>query len=120
MSYRRRWRRFVMLGAVGIAVAVWVRVTATAILVPVCGVARDRWALLGQAPGRRATGGRAPSQRWLVRGRWLRVGSLSESGACHACGRHRCRRPVDPRDGCALPMLLSSRIVYALAMPFVA
>jgi hypothetical protein len=113
-----------LLGAVGIAVAVWVGLTATAILVPVAVWFAIRWALLAQVvaiEGRSAAGALRRSSR-LVRGRWMRVASLVglSSALALAAGPFLGALLILITDA-PLPMLnLVAGVVYALAMPFVA
>jgi hypothetical protein len=113
-----------LLGAVGIAVAVWVALTATAILLPVAIWLAVRWALLAQVvevEGRSA-GEALRRSAALVRGRWLRVASLVGVGSVVAL-------VAGPVLGALLILLTDAPlsllnvvagVVYALALPFVA
>ncbi|HSB39519.1 MAG TPA: hypothetical protein VLD13_10565 [Gaiellaceae bacterium] len=113
-----------LLGGLGLAAVVWVVLDATGILVPVAIWLAVRWMLLAQAvalEGCSARGGLGRSYD-LVRGRWLRVGSLVGVGGLVTI-------VVGPLLGALLifvtdaPLALLNvvaGIVYALAMPFVA
>jgi hypothetical protein len=113
-----------LLGGLGLAVAAWVVLTATGILVPVAIWLAVRWTLLAQTvevEGRSAVGGLRRSAE-LVRGRWFRVASLVGVVALLALG-------AGPLLGAllilltdtSLPLLnIVAGVVYALAMPFVA
>jgi hypothetical protein len=107
-----------------IAVAVWVGLSATAILIPVAIWLVIRWALFAQVvelERRPATGALRRSSR-LVRGRWLRVASLVGVGAVLtlAAGPLLGGLLIFATDA-PLPLLnLVAGVVYALAMPFVA
>jgi hypothetical protein len=113
-----------LLGAVAIAVAVWVALGATAILIPAALWLVIRWALLAQVvelEGQSAAGALRRSSR-LVRGRWLRVASLVGVGAVLtlAAGPLLGGLLILATDA-PLPLLnLVAGVVYALAMPFVA
>jgi hypothetical protein len=113
-----------LLGAVAIAVAVWVALSATAILIPLAIWLVIRWALLAQVielERRPATGALRRSSR-LVRGRWLRVASLVGVGAVLtlAAGPLLGGLLILATDA-PLPLLnLVAGVVYALAMPLVA
>jgi hypothetical protein len=113
-----------LMGGVAISVAVWVALSATAILIPVALWLAARWALLAQVvvlEGRAAFDGLYRSAA-LVRGRWLRVATLVGAGALLALA-------AGPLVGAVLilatdaplPLLnVVAGVVYALAMPFVA
>ncbi len=113
-----------LLGALGIAVGVWVGLTATAILFPVALWLAVRWSLLApvvEIEGRSAVDALRRSSE-LVRGHWLRVASLVGVGTVLALA-------AGPLLGALLilltdapPALLNvvAGVVYALAMPFVA
>ena len=124
-AYRRALTQIrPLLRALGIAVAVWVGLTATAILAPVAIWLAIRWALLAQVvevEGGSAAGALRRSGR-LVRGRWLRVASLVGVGSVLVLA-------AGPLLGAVLILLTDAPlpllnvvagIVYALAMPFVA
>jgi len=113
-----------LLGGLALAVAVWVALSVTTLLVPVAVWLVVRWALLAQTvvleePS--ALGGLRRSAE-LVRGRWFRVASLVGLGAVLALA-------AGPLLGALLILLtdaplsllnLVAGVVYALAMPFVA
>ena len=113
-----------LLGGLGIAVAVVLVLDATTVLIPVAIWVAVRWLLLAQVvelEGRSARGALRRSAE-LVRGRWLRVGSLVGVGALIALA-------LGPLLGALLIFLTSAPlpllnivagIVYAMAMPFVA
>jgi hypothetical protein len=113
-----------LLGALGIAVGVWVLLTATAFLFPVALWLGVRWSLLApvvEIEGRSAGSALRRSSE-LVRGHWLRVASLVGVGTVLALA-------AGPFLGALLilltdapPALLNvvAGVVYALAMPFVA
>ena len=113
-----------LLGGLALAVAAWVVLSATGILIPVAVWLAVRWILLAQVvelEGMSALGGLRRSSM-LVRGRWLRVASLVGVGALLALA-------AGPLLGALLILLtdaplallnLVAGVVYALAMPFVA
>ena len=124
-SYRRALARVrPLLGALGVAVGLWVALTATAILSPVAVWLAIRWSLLApvvELEGRPALDALHRSGQ-LVRGRWLRVASLVGVGTALAL-------LAGPLLGALLillpdapPALLNvvAGVVYALALPFVA
>ena len=113
-----------LLRGLGIAVAVWVALSATAMLIPVAIWIAVRWSLLAQVvelehrPARDALRRSAD----LVRGRWLRVASLVAVSAVLALA-------IGPLLGALLILLTNAPlpllnivagVVYAIAMPFVA
>jgi hypothetical protein len=113
-----------LLGAVAIGVAVWVALSATAILIPVAIWLAIRWALLAQVielERRPATGALRSSSR-LVRGRWLRVASLVGVGAVLtlAAGPLLGGLLILATEAPLALLNLVAGVVYALAMPFVA
>jgi hypothetical protein len=113
-----------LVGALVGAVAVWVLLNATVVLAPVAVWLAVRWSLLApvaELEERTALGTLRRSAE-LVRGRWLRVGSLVGVGVLLALA-------AGPLVGALLiiftdaPLALLNvvaGIVYALAMPFVA
>jgi hypothetical protein len=124
-AYRRALARIrPLLGAVGIAVALWLALTATAVLVPVAIWLAVRWSLLAQVvelEDRTAVGALRRSGE-LVRGRWLRVASLVGVGSALAlvAGPFLGALLILLTDA-PLPLLnLVAGVVYALALPFVA
>ena len=124
-SYRLAFERFrPLLAGLAFAVVVWVLLTATALLTPIAIWLAVRWLLLAQAVQLEATTGIRGLGRSteLVRGRWLRVGSLVGVSSVLALA-------VGPLLGALLilfteaPLALMNvvaGVVYALAMPFVA
>jgi len=123
-AYRIAFARFrTLLGAVAVAVAAWVVLSATVVLLPVAIWLAIRWSLLAQVIEIEELPARAALRRSaeLVRHHWLRVASLVGVGAVLALA-------VGPFLG-ALLILLSDAplallnvvagIVYGLAMPFV-
>jgi hypothetical protein len=113
-----------LLGAVALAVAVWVVLSTTVVLLPLAVWLAIRWSLLAQVVELEGLPARAALRRSaeLVRHRWLRVASLVGVGVVLALA-------LGPFVG-ALLILLSDAplpvlnviagIVYALTMPFVA
>jgi hypothetical protein len=113
-----------LLGGLAVAVAVWVALGTTTILLPIAVWLAVRWSLLVQVielEGRSALGALRRSSE-LVRGRWLRVASLVAAGAVLAFA-------AGPVLGAALILLTDAplpllnvvaAVVYALALPFVA
>jgi hypothetical protein len=113
-----------LLGGLGLAVGVWIVLTATAILIPVAIWLAVRWSLFAQVvevEGRSAVEALRRS-RELVRRRWLRVATLVGVGAALAL-------VAGPFLGALLIILTEAPlallnvvagVVYALAMPFVA
>ena len=125
-AYRQALARFrPLLGALGIAVAVWVALTATAFLFPVAIWLAIRWSLIAPVveleEGHSAAGALGRSGE-LVRGRWPRVASLVGLGVILALA-------AGPLLGAFLILVTAAPlallnvvagVVYALAMPFVA
>jgi hypothetical protein len=113
-----------LLGALGIAVGVWIVLTATGILIPVALWLLVRWALFAQVielEGCSAVDALHRSAE-LARRRWLRVASLVGVGAALALA-------AGPLLGALLIFLTTAPlallnvvagVVYALAMPLVA
>ena len=101
-AYRRALAQFrPLLRALGIVAVVWVLLTATAVLLPVAIWLAVRWSLV--APVVELEGGSARDvlrrSAQLVRGHWLRVGSLVGVGAALAiAGGPLRRRAADPGD----------------------
>lgn len=123
--YGRAFRKIgPLLGGLLLAVAAWLLLTVTAILIPVAIWLAVRWMLLAQVVAvedRGAVDGLRRSSR-LVRGRWLRVASLVGAGALIVLAS-------GPLVGALLITLTNvplallnvvAGVVYALAMPFVA
>ena len=124
-AYRRALAKIgPLLGGLAIAVAVWVLLTVTTVLIPVAIWFAVQCMLLAQVvelEGSSAVGGLRRSFR-LVRGRWFRVASLVGIGTLLALA-------AGPLVGAALialtdaplPLLnVIAGVVYTLAMPFVA
>jgi hypothetical protein len=113
-----------LLGGLALAVAAWVVLTATAVLLPVAIWLAVRWILFAQVvelEDRSAVDGLRRSFA-LVRGRWLRVASLVGAGVLLALA-------AGPLLGAILILLtdaplsllnLIAGVVYALAMPLIA
>jgi hypothetical protein len=125
-AYRGALTRFrQLLRALGLAVAVWVVLTATAVLLPVAIWLAIRWSLLAQVVEVEENPSAVSAlrrSRELVRGRWLRVASLVGVGSVVALA-------AGPLVGALLILVtaaplavlnLVAGVVYALAMPFVA
>jgi hypothetical protein len=113
-----------LLGALGIAVGVWVLLTATAFLFPVALWLAVRWSLLApvvEIEGRSAVSALRRSSE-LVRGHWLRVASLVGVGTVLALAAGPFLGALMILLTDAPPALLNvlAGVVYALAMPFVA
>ncbi len=113
-----------LLGALGIAVAVWVALTATAFLFPVAIWLAIRWSLLApvaELEGRRGLDVLRRSSE-LVRGRWLRVASLVGVGTALtlAAGPLLGALLIFVTDAPLALLNVVAGVVYALAMPFVA
>jgi hypothetical protein len=113
-----------LLRALGIAVAFWVVLSATTILIPVAVWLGVRWLLVAQVVELedQAAGGALRRSAALVRGRWLRVASLVGIGALIGLA-------AGPLIGAILILLTDAPlallnvvagVVYALTMPFVA
>ena len=125
LAYRRALTAIrPLLATLGLAVAVWVALSATAILLPVAIWLAVRWSLLAQVvelEGAARLGALRRSAE-LVRGRWLRVGTLVGAGAALAL-------VAGPFLGALLILVTAAPlallnivagVVYALALPFVA
>ncbi len=124
-AYRLALRRIVpLLGAIAVFVAVFVVLTTSVFLIPLAVWFAVRWCLLAPAvelEDRTALGALRRSGE-LVRGRWLRVGSLVGLGGFVALA-------AGPLVGALLIFVSNSSlallnvvagIVYAIALPFVA
>ena len=113
-----------LLGAILLFVLVWVVLTATVFLIPIAIWLAVRWCLLApvvELDGRRPL----PSLRRsaeLVRGRWIRVGSLVGISAALALFAGPLLGAILIFTTAAPLALLNivAGVVYALAMPFVA
>jgi hypothetical protein len=113
-----------LVGALLIAVLVWLVLDATTVLIPVAVWLAVRWLLLAQAVALEGTSALGSLRRSseLVRGHWLRIASLVGVGLAVALA-------IGPLIGALLifatnaPLSLLNvvaGVVYALAMPFVA
>jgi hypothetical protein len=124
-AYRRALTRFrPLLGAVALAVAVWVALSATAILLPVAIWLAVRWSLLAQVvelEGATASGALRRSAE-LVRGRWLHVATLVGAGAALAllAGPFLGALLILVTDAPLALLNVVAGVVYALALPLVA
>ena len=113
-----------LLGGLGIAVAIWLLLNATTVLIPLAVWLAVRWFLLAQAvelEGASAVGGLRRSSQ-LVRRRWLKVASLVGVGSLIAlvAGPLLGALLIILTDA-PLPLLnVVAGVVYALTMPFVA
>ena len=124
-AYRLAFRRLrPLLGALAIFVVAWVVLTTTIFLIPIAIWLAIRWALVAptvELEDRRPLGSLRRSSE-LVRGRWIRVGSLVGVSAAVAL-------LAGPLLGAILIVLtdtplaflnIVAGVVYTLAMPFVA
>jgi hypothetical protein len=124
-AYRRAFRLIrPLLGGLLVAVAAWLLLSVTTILIPVAIWLAVRWMLLAQAveaEGLSAVGGLRRSYR-LVRGRWFRVASLVGVGAliALAAGPLLGALLIALTDAPLALLNVVAGVVYALAMPFVA
>ena len=124
-AYRIAFRRIrPLLRSVALFVIAWVALTATAFLIPVAIWLAVRWCLLAPVVELedRTAGSALRRSAGLVRGRWIRVGSLVGLSAAVALAS-------GPLLGVMLIFLTSmplallnivAGVVYALALPFVA
>ena len=113
-----------LVGALGIGAVTWTFLSATGLLLPVAVWLVVRWSLFPQAvvvEGRSAVDALGRS-RELVRGRWLRVGSLVGAGiAVTLAAGPLIGAVLILATDAPLPLLnVVAGVVYALAMPFVA
>ena len=125
MAYRLALRRIrPLLRAVALFVVMWVALTSTVVLIPFALWFAVRWALLAPVAELEDRGGRDALRRSaeLVRGHWLRVGSLVVLGGMLAL-------LSGPLLGALLIFIWNSSlvllnlvagVVYAVALPFVA
>ena len=124
-AYSQALRRIrPLLGGIGIAVAVWLALSLTAILIPVALWFAVRWSLLAQVVELENSSSRAALGRSsaLVRGRWWRVASLVVAGSLIslATGPLVGALLIFASDAPLGLVNLVAGVVYALAMPFVA
>ena len=125
MAYRLALRRIrPLLRAVAIFVVMWVALTSTGVLIPVALWFAVRWALLAPVAELEDRGGRHALRRSaeLVRGRWLRVGSLVVLGGLLALvsGPLLGALLIFVSNSSLALLNLVAGIVYAVALPFVA
>jgi hypothetical protein len=113
-----------LLGGLAVAVAAWLVLTATIVLLPVAIWLAVRWILLAQVVELEDRSGVGALRRSyaLVRGRWLRVASLVGVGAllAFAAGPFLGAVLILLTDAPLALMNLVAGVVYALVMPFVA
>ncbi len=113
-----------LLGGLGLAVAAYVALSATAILAPVAIWLAVRWLLLAQVVGieERSAVGALRRSAALVRRRWLRTAALVGLGALLAltAGPLLGALLIFVSDAPFVLLNIVAGVVYALAMPFVA
>jgi hypothetical protein len=113
-----------LLGGLAVAVAAWLVLTATIVLLPVAIWLAVRWILLAQVVELEDRSGVGALHRSyaLVRRRWLRVASLVGVGAllAFAAGPFLGAALILLTDAPLALMNLVAGVVYALAMPLVA
>lgn len=124
-AYRLVLRRIrPLLGAIALFVAMWVVLTTTGFLIPVALWLAVRWALLAPVAELEDRTGRGALRRSaeLVRGRWLRVGSLVVLGGVLAllAGPLVGALLIFVSNSSLVLLNLVAGIVYAIALPFVA
>ena len=125
VAYRLALRRIrPLLRAVAIFVVMWVALTSTVVLIPFALWFAVRWALLAPVAELEDRGGRDALRRSaeLVRGRWLRVGSLVVLGGALALlsGPLLGALLIFVWNSSLVLLNLVAGIVYAVALPFVA
>ena len=124
-AYRLALARFrPLLGAIAVFVVVWVALSSTGVLIPIAVWLAVRWSLLApvvELEGRSGPGSLRRS-RDLVRGRWLRVGSLVGLGALVAllAGPLLGALLIFVSNSSLALMNVVAGIVYVIALPFVA
>ena len=124
-AYRLALRRArPLLGGLAVAVAIWVLLTATAVLTPIAIWLAVRWLFLAQTVQIEGLGGVRGLRRSarLVQGRWLRVGSLVGISAALAlvAGPFLGALLILLTDAPLALMNVVAGVVYAVSMPFVA
>ena len=124
-AYRLALRRIrPLLRAIAIFVVMWVVLTSTGVLIPLALWLAVRWALLAPVVELEEHAGRGALRRSaeLVRGRWLRVGSLVGLGALAAlvAGPLLGALLIFATSAPLAVLNLVAGIVYAIALPFVA
>jgi len=125
MAYRLALRRVrPLLRAVALFVVMWVALTSTVVLIPFALWFAVRWALLAPVAELENRGGRDALRRSaeLVRGHWLRVGSLVVLGGMLALlsGPLLGALLIFVWNSSLVLLNLVAGIVYAVALPFVA
>ena len=125
MAYRLALRRIrPLLRAVALFVVMWVALTSTVVLIPFALWFAVRWALLAPVAELEDRGGRDALRRSaeLVRGHWLRVGSLVVLGGMLALlsGPLLGALLIFVWNSSLVLLNLVAGIVYAVALPFVA
>ena len=125
MAYRLALRRIrPLLRAVALFVVMWVALTSTVVLIPFALWFAVRWALLAPVAELEDRGGRDALRRSaeLVRGHWLRVGSLVVLGGILALlsGPLLGALLIFVWNSSLVLLNLVAGIVYAVALPFVA
>ena len=113
-----------LLGATALFVVAWVVLTVTTVLIPVAIWLAVRWSLLAPVVELESRSPREALRRsaQLVRGRWLRVGSLVGLGAAIAlaAGPLLGVLLIFATDAPLALLNIVAGVVYALALPFVA
>ena len=124
-AYRLALRRIrPLLRAVALFVAMWVLLTSTGFLIPLAVWLAVKWSLLAAVVELEDRGGQGALRRSaeLVRGRWLRVGSLVGLSALVAlvAGPLLGALLIFVSDTSLVVLNLVAGVVYAIALPFVA
>ena len=124
-AYRLALRRIrPLLRAVALFVAMWVLLTSTGFLIPLAVWLAVKWSLLAPVVELEDRGGQGALRRSaeLVRGRWLRVGSLVGLSALVAlvAGPLLGALLIFVSDTSLVVLNLVAGVVYAIALPFVA
>jgi hypothetical protein len=113
-----------LLGSVAIFAVVWVALTTTGFLVPIAIWFAVRWCLLAPVVELEGASGLAALRRsaGLVRGRWIRVGSLVGIGGLVAllAGPLIGALLIFASNSSLALLNLVAGVVYAIALPFVA
>jgi hypothetical protein len=124
-AYRLAWRHVPrLLGTILLWVAIWVTLTTAVVLIPVAIWFAVRWSLAAPIvalEGKRPVAALRRSTD-LVRGRWLRVGSLvgASAGLALALGPLLGAILIFATEMPLATLNVVAGVVYALAMPFVA
>jgi len=113
-----------LLGATALFVVPWVLLTVTTVLIPIAIWLAVRWSLLAPVVELESRSPREALRRsaQLVRGRWLRVGSLVGLGAAIAlaAGPLLGVLLIFATDAPLALLNIVAGVIYALALPFVA